>query len=1101
MGIQIYFLGFKDMKFFKIIVSFFLIISSAVYAADTASILPPAKTTFFDQNGKPLTSGKVLFYIPGTTTLKTTWQDAAETIANTNPVILDGAGRALILGSGSYRQIVKDRSDNVVWDQVTSSVGGGGSGGSTVGDGIAVGTISSWSGFVAPSNYAFTAGQELSRTTYSVLLSAITFTQSVTCSSGSPTINTVADTTQLNIGAAVEAACLPIGSLIVSKTSSTVTLNNNASVSTTVSATFFPHGNGNGVTTFNVPNYRGVALVGRCNMGGSACSTITSPYYTDPNSLNGAGGSQNSTLITANLPPYTPAGTNVVTNGAITNGAITVNGAASDHTPTTTGQTTAGSNAGSYGLASLTASQATTTQATTTSVFTGSAQGGISTPVSNIQPSRTINFIIKILPDINLSIARCADISDAGTACIANTGTSGHTLPYLDQINTYSAQQNFGNVSISGGTITGMPNPSAASDVANKAYVDATSTGLNILASSNLATNAVLPNTPTYSNGASGVGATLTAGSNTTLTVDSTVAILNAIVLVKNQASAFQNGIYKVTTAGSGAAAWVLTRATYFDQAAEMKAGSYTFITSGSANSNTSWTLQTAVATVGTDPSNWVQFSNNGAAASLAFGGRLTLISGQPEMQSDAVGATKIYYAPDGGQSAPIYNGSTVVSPNFTTSSTDTVGLTLDLAGDANWPVGSIHDVFITLNAGSPVLVTRAWDAGMQFTANSQLTTSTSTGSPGYITTGTGPTLWTRPSAAFDGVLAKPLASSAIVAPSNNNLDVNCLGQDWGAGNPQVLSQVLVTAPTDAALFGGIPSSLQVATYGSNDNINWLTVDVRYINASAIGVGGTATLTMNQSYTTPFRYHRYCTRGDATGIDNVYISQIRFYAYAPPAAGRRLVAYSGFQTNDAPITGRLTASTTIAVPTNQATYIGTIKIDAATTGSVTAYVNPGPSRVYNIWNMYNQIEIVAQATFPTFFVTNNLSPLVYNIASNQTWTTIQGSTYSIDVLIGYPKSRVTADLIRSVFLSGQASGYNAGIAVDTIVGGFTGTSCPLTSDNPGPQIGIQCRADLVLAPYYGSHLLTAIETLGTSSGTASLFTDIRNTRMQSRWRG
>lgn len=203
-----------------------------------------------------------------------------------------------------------------------------------------------------------------------------------------------------------------------------------------------------------------------------------------------------------------------------------------------------------------------------------------------------------------------------GTPIAINEGGTGATAAAGARTNlglgTLSLQDASA-VAITGGTITGMPTPTVASDVAIKSYVDATATGLNILAPSTLATAAVLPNTPTYSNGTAGVGATLTAGSNTTLTVDGTAAPLNTVVLVKNQASAFQNGIYTVTTAGSGAAPWVLTRATYFDQAAEMKSGSYTFISGGTTNLNTSYILQTAVTTVGTDPLNWVQFS---AAAS-----------------------------------------------------------------------------------------------------------------------------------------------------------------------------------------------------------------------------------------------------------------------------------------------------------------------------------------------------------------------------------------------------------------------------------------------------------------------------------------------------
>jgi hypothetical protein len=192
------------------------------------------------------------------------------------------------------------------------------------------------------------------------------------------------------------------------------------------------------------------------------------------------------------------------------------------------------------------------------------------------------------------------------------------------------ATQNANNVAITGGTETGLPTPVNPTDVAIKSYVDATATGLTILAPSALATAAVLPNTPTYNNGASGVGATLTAGGNSTLTVDGIVATLNTVVLVKNQVSAFQNGIYTVTTAGSGAAAWVLTRATYFNQASNMLNGSYTLITGGSANTGSSWVLSGTVTTVGTTAANFNQFgqTNTGVVSVNGVSGAITLGSG-----------------------------------------------------------------------------------------------------------------------------------------------------------------------------------------------------------------------------------------------------------------------------------------------------------------------------------------------------------------------------------------------------------------------------------------------------------------------------------------
>ena len=90
-----------------------------------ATLLPNAETQFFDNNGKPLAGGSVYFYIPNTTTFKATWQDSAQTVLNTNPVILDGGGRAIVWGSGIYRQQVYDVHGNLIWDQITEDTSAG----------------------------------------------------------------------------------------------------------------------------------------------------------------------------------------------------------------------------------------------------------------------------------------------------------------------------------------------------------------------------------------------------------------------------------------------------------------------------------------------------------------------------------------------------------------------------------------------------------------------------------------------------------------------------------------------------------------------------------------------------------------------------------------------------------------------------------------------------------------------------------------------------------------------------------------------------------------------------------------------------------------
>ncbi len=292
----------------------------------------------------------------------------------------------------------------------------------------------------------------------------------------------------------------------------------------------------------------------------------------------------------------------------------------------------------------------------------------------------------------------------------AATAATARTNLGLGTIST----QNASAVAITGGTITGMPVPSATTDVAIKSYVDALASGLNILAQSTLATAAVLPNTPTYANGASGVGATLTAGSNTTLTVDGTAAPLNTVVLVKNQASTFQNGIYTVTTAGDGSNPWVLTRATYFDQAAEMKAGSYTFITSGATNVNSSWTLQAAVTTVGVDALSFVQFANSAAGISsvtiaagtgLATSGTCAITT----FGTCTVSLTSPVTPANGGTG--VNNGSatlTLLSGNFVGSFVGTATLLNAGVSNSTLPTGS-HTLAIS-------------DAAQTFTGNQAFT-------------------------------------------------------------------------------------------------------------------------------------------------------------------------------------------------------------------------------------------------------------------------------------------------------------------------------------------------------------------------------------------
>lgn len=80
----------------------------------TAILLPLPRAVFYDANGDPLSGGKVHTYIPGGTVAKLTWQDAAETTPNANPITLDAAGSCLLYGDGNYNIVVTDSLGNSI---------------------------------------------------------------------------------------------------------------------------------------------------------------------------------------------------------------------------------------------------------------------------------------------------------------------------------------------------------------------------------------------------------------------------------------------------------------------------------------------------------------------------------------------------------------------------------------------------------------------------------------------------------------------------------------------------------------------------------------------------------------------------------------------------------------------------------------------------------------------------------------------------------------------------------------------------------------------------------------------------------------------------
>jgi hypothetical protein len=214
--------------------------------------------------------------------------------------------------------------------------------------------------------------------------------------------------------------------------------------------------------------------------------------------------------------------------------------------------------------------------------------------------------------------------SMVGLANVDNTSDLNKPIS-IDQQNALDLKANVSDVaqkaSLSGATFTGpvtlSGDPTQALQATTKSYVDNVASGILAKPSVVAATTSNLDGT--YDNGASGVGATLTATSNGAFPLIDGVSVttLNGQrgVLLKNQTNSFENGRYNLTTQGDENTAWVLTRCGLCDDAFEIP-GAYIFVTDGDLNSGTGWVLYVndpATFTVGTDSISAFQFAGTGA--------------------------------------------------------------------------------------------------------------------------------------------------------------------------------------------------------------------------------------------------------------------------------------------------------------------------------------------------------------------------------------------------------------------------------------------------------------------------------------------------------
>jgi hypothetical protein len=207
----------------------------------------------------------------------------------------------------------------------------------------------------------------------------------------------------------------------------------------------------------------------------------------------------------------------------------------------------------------------------------GSAAGVISggsqaSSLTIVESSGQITITPNLATSASAGLMTAADFTKLGNA------TSEATADRL-VIRDGSGQAKFGT-------------PTDDAHAATKAYVDAARSGLDVKQSVRAATTAAVLLASGLENGDAIDGVTLATGDR---------------VLVKNQGTASENGIYVVQASGAA------VRATDFDGTGEVSGGAFTFVEEGTVNADSGWVVTSNGAiTVGTDAIAWVQFSGAG---------------------------------------------------------------------------------------------------------------------------------------------------------------------------------------------------------------------------------------------------------------------------------------------------------------------------------------------------------------------------------------------------------------------------------------------------------------------------------------------------------
>jgi hypothetical protein len=422
-------------------------------------------------------------------------------------------------------------------------------------------------------------------------------------------------------------------------------------------------------------------------------------------------------------------------------------------------------------------------------------------------------------------------------------------------------------------SVTLTQDPTSALQAATKQYVDAAVSNVNYHAACQYATTADLGSV-TYSNGSSGIGATITnAGTQAALVIDghtfTATDVTNAVrVLVKNESNGAYNGVYTVTNQGSGSTNWVLTRATDYDQVGsgqnEIAPGDTTFVINGTVNASTQWVQTTDFPiTIGTTAISFVQIGGPGA---YTAGTGLTLTGTQFSITNTAVTAASYGSASSVGTFTVNAQGqltsasNTAIAINGNQITSGTVG--------SSYISGSYTGI-----TGVGTLTTGTWNAtpiANAYLANSSITVNGNSVSLGGSTTVTANT---TNSLTFNNGGAGAASGTAFNGGTAYTISYNTVGASPLAGSSSLVTVGTITSGTWNGTAIG-------AAYGGTGLSSYTTGDMLYASASTtiakLGIGTNGQILTSSGTAPQWTTGSSLSVGTATNLAGGAASQIPY---------------------------------------------------------------------------------------------------------------------------------------------------------------------------------------------------------------------------------